>query len=222
MSSGGPRIASMPTPNSESGGGDTDQVLQRHGVVQRQAFGRGTAVVARLRAHRLQDLGLDFRPRPRRDAARLRRRRHALARTDAGGEGAQTCQQHERSLSSSHALHRRRSLRAWFRILFVLGETYVNFWHQQTARYRPLDAQEAQTPWAAELRRVTQQIAKVSGMALFSTELAIAAAGHVVAVDYVNDMCDLRLASATPDGVPDALVAAVAERIVAVAAQVRS
>lgn len=111
---------------------------------------------------------------------------------------------------------------AWFRILFVLGETYVNFWHQKTARYRPLDASEAQTPWAAELRRVTKQIAQVSGMALFSTELAITAAGHVVAVDYVNDMCDLRLASLTPDGVPDALVAAVAERIVAVAAQVRS
>jgi hypothetical protein len=110
----------------------------------------------------------------------------------------------------------------WFRVLFVLGETYLNFWHRKTAHYRPLDADEAQTPWAADLRRVTQQIARVSGMSLFSTELAITAAGHVVAVDYVNDMCDLRLASQTPDGVPDAVVAAVVERIVAAAARVRS
>jgi hypothetical protein len=111
---------------------------------------------------------------------------------------------------------------AWFRILFVLGETHIHFWHQQTSHYRTLDTEEARTPWAAELRRVTLLIAQVSGMSLFSTELAMTAAGHVVAVDYVNDMCDLRLGSATPDGVPDAVVAAVAERIVAMAAQVRS
>ena len=44
------------------------------------------------------------------------------------------------------------------------------------------------------------------------------AAGRLVVIDYVNEICDMRLRSIHADGVPDAVVARIADRIAAYAA----
>jgi len=98
---------------------------------------------------------------------------------------------------------------AWFRVIHCLGENLPCFWTPGTGRYQALDARQLATPWATRLEDTTRAIAAVSGMSLFSTELALAADGRLVAVDYVNDMCDLRPASRHPDGVPDEVLEAV-------------
>jgi hypothetical protein len=41
----------------------------------------------------------------------------------------------------------------------------------------------------------------------FSSEIALTNDGLFVAVDYVNEICDMRLQSKHYDGVPDAIVA---------------
>lgn len=102
---------------------------------------------------------------------------------------------------------------AYFRVLYCLGDTFPCFWHPITRRYTPLTQAERETAWGREIQHVTGAIAGVSGMDLFSTELAMTEDGKVVAVDYVNDMCDLRLASEHADGVPDEVVAAIALRL---------
>ncbi len=50
-------------------------------------------------------------------------------------------------------------------------------------------------------------------MDLFSSEIALVPDGRFIVVDYVNDPLDLRLQSQTPEGVPDAIVRAIAERL---------
>lgn len=108
--------------------------------------------------------------------------------------------------------------RAWFRVLFCRGDVTPCFWDHATGSYAQLDEAQAASPWAARLGDTTRAIAAVSGMDLFSTELAMCEGSRLVAVDYVNDMCDLRPASLHPDGVPDVVVAAVIGRLVGEAA----
>jgi hypothetical protein len=69
------------------------------------------------------------------------------------------------------------------------------------------------------LRGMAQQIAGLCGLNLFSTEIALDTRHIWQVVDYVNEPCDYRLKSGVPNGVPDEIVAAIAERIAAWAAR---
>jgi hypothetical protein len=60
---------------------------------------------------------------------------------------------------------------------------------------------------------MVQDIAGICRLNFFSTEIVLNRAGQWVAVDYVNDTCDLRLKSRHADGVPDEVVQRIAERI---------
>jgi len=106
---------------------------------------------------------------------------------------------------------------AYFRVIHCLGDVHPCFWDPATRLYTPIRADDRDAPWCRDLESVTRVTARVSGMDVFSTELALTAAGTVVSVDYVNDMCDFRPASEAADGVPDAIVDAVVERIVRLA-----
>lgn len=100
---------------------------------------------------------------------------------------------------------------AWFRVLYCLGEVYPSFWDVVTHVYTPVPPESAMT---FSLRVVTGKIAEVCKLDLFSSELALDTDGRLLAVDYVNDPVDLRLQSLAVDGVPDAIVADIAARIV--------
>ena len=109
---------------------------------------------------------------------------------------------------------------AYFRVLFCLGDIAVCFWDPKTRVYTPLSPEQEASAWCQEVREVARVTARVSGMDLFSTEVAMTADGRPVSVDYVNDMCDLRPASEASDGVPDRLLDAIAARLVVLARQV--
>ena len=111
---------------------------------------------------------------------------------------------------------------AYFRAFWCLGDVHVCWWDPTTRFYAALDRDPDDAPGLlAGIRGVAEAIARVSVMDLFSTEVALAPDGRIVSVDYVNDMCDLRPASLHPDGVPDAVVLAIAARLAAATREVQ-
>ena len=108
---------------------------------------------------------------------------------------------------------------AYFRAIYCLGQVDACFWDPRTRRYALPGPEDEGSPWIERLSALSRSIARVAAMALFSTEVAMTADGRLVAVDYVNDMCDLRLASRHPDGIPDSVVRRVSRRIAEVTAR---
>ena len=106
--------------------------------------------------------------------------------------------------------------RAWFRVIYCTGEVYPCWWDQRTHLYTPVSTEEERQYELSPLRVAAGTIAKLSGLDIFSTEIAFTTEGLFVVVDYVNDMIDLRVQSKVVDGVPDELVREIAGRLVAV------
>lgn len=102
---------------------------------------------------------------------------------------------------------------AWFRVLVCDGAVYPCWWDQGTHIYARVTAQEIARFGLRGLREVPRRIARVCGLHLFSTEIALTEDGRFVVVDYVNDPVDLRLQSEAADGVPDAIVENIAGRL---------
>lgn len=107
--------------------------------------------------------------------------------------------------------------RFWFRGFFALGLVLCAWWDDRTHVYKELRADEIAGYGIHGLYGVVRKIAAVSGVRFFSTEIALDERGRFIVVDYVNETCDMRLGSVHADGVPDALVEAVASRIAAFA-----
>lgn len=105
--------------------------------------------------------------------------------------------------------------RFWFRGFYVLGEVHLTWWDDRTHLYTELGYDEAAACSLGPIYAIVRTIARVSRLRFFSTEIARDARGRLLVVDYVNDICDMRLQSSHPDGVPDAVVARIANRIAA-------
>jgi glutathione synthase/RimK-type ligase-like ATP-grasp enzyme len=102
---------------------------------------------------------------------------------------------------------------AWFRVIYCGGRVYPCWWDTNTHVYEPVGEDEATSFRPEPLHETTQTIAEVCGLDIFSTEIALTPAGVCVVVDYVNSPIDLRLKTATFDGVPDEIVKGIAERL---------
>ncbi|OGD26332.1 MAG: hypothetical protein A2028_02705 [Candidatus Aminicenantes bacterium RBG_19FT_COMBO_59_29] len=102
---------------------------------------------------------------------------------------------------------------AWFRVLFCGGRIYPFWWEMASHVYVAVEEEEDNRFGLGSVASTTRTIAQVCGLNLFSTEIALTASGHFVVVDYVNNPIDLRLQSATPDGVPDETVRDIAGRL---------
>jgi hypothetical protein len=102
---------------------------------------------------------------------------------------------------------------AWFRVLVCDGAVYPCWWDQYTHVYTPVRAEEHFRFGLRSLYEVPRRIAGICRLDLFSTEIALAADGRFLVVDYVNDPVDLRLQSKAADGVPDAYVENIAGRL---------
>ncbi len=107
---------------------------------------------------------------------------------------------------------------AWFRVIYCTGKVYPCWWDIGTHVYTPVTRSEEGRYGLAPLREMAATIACLSGLDLFSTEIALIADGRYTVVDYVNDPIDLRLQSRACDGVPDAIVSDIAERLTALVA----
>jgi hypothetical protein len=112
--------------------------------------------------------------------------------------------------------------RAWFRVFFAFGEVILCWWDDQTHIYEFLTADEEERFALPTLRDIAGSIKDVCGLDFFSTEIAFVSSGTFVVVDYVNEICDMRLKSRHVDGVPDHIVELVAGRIADVALTLKS
>jgi hypothetical protein len=103
--------------------------------------------------------------------------------------------------------------RFWFRGFYILGDVHCTWWDDRTHLYAELDAADVESHALEPLFSIVRTIAAISGLRFFSTEIVRDVRGKFLVVDYVNEICDMRLQSLHPDGVPDAVVRAIALRV---------
>jgi hypothetical protein len=94
----------------------------------------------------------------------------------------------------------------WFRVYYCGGKIYPCWWETDTHAASPVTAYEEARFGLSKLRNITHQIAELSNLDIFSTEIALTPEGDFVAVDYINDSIDLRAQSKAMDGVPDIIL----------------
>ncbi|OGV98918.1 MAG: hypothetical protein A3I04_02060 [Nitrospinae bacterium RIFCSPLOWO2_02_FULL_39_110] len=99
-----------------------------------------------------------------------------------------------------------RGRKAWFRSFYVYGNIILCWWDNQTGEYHRVTSRAERRYKFKELKRITKKIAEIARINFFSTEIAMTKTGRFVVVDYVNDVCDMRLKSKAFDGVPDDVV----------------
>lgn len=102
----------------------------------------------------------------------------------------------------------------WFRVYYCAGKIYPCWWATDTHITAPVTAYEEARHGLGKLREITGVIARLSGLDLFSTEIALTPEDKFVAVDYINDSIDLRAKSKAVDGVPDVILSYIAHALV--------
>lgn len=108
---------------------------------------------------------------------------------------------------------------AWFRVMYCAGKIYPCWWNPSTHLYKRVTAEEESIFKLLPIKKITSKIAAISGLTLFSTEIAYTPDDLFIVVDYVNDPVDLRLSSKAFDGVPDSIVESIAKNLVEFAAR---
>ncbi len=103
--------------------------------------------------------------------------------------------------------------RAWFRVFYAFGDIIPSWWDDITHVYSLLSEDEEQRLDVGRLKKITECIHSVCQLDFFSTEVVYTADKRCVAVDYVNEMCDMRPQSQFVDGVPDAIVQRIISRM---------
>jgi hypothetical protein len=99
---------------------------------------------------------------------------------------------------------------AWFRVIFCGGRVFPCWWDPATHIYQSVSSEEEGLFNLAPLTSITVVIARICGLDMFSTEIALTPSGEFVSVDYVNDQIDLRPQSKACDGVPDEIIHTIA------------
>lgn len=102
---------------------------------------------------------------------------------------------------------------AWFRVIYCSGNIYPCWWNTQTHHYQIVSKNDEKTLRLIDLRSITEKIAQICQLDIFSTEIALTFEDIFIVVDYVNDQIDLRLQSRFPDGVPDTIVKKVTQNL---------
>ena len=108
--------------------------------------------------------------------------------------------------------------RAWFRVFHVCGLIIPCWWDDLTHIYTAFEEGQMDRCGLKPLLTITKAIAEVCRLDFFSTEIALAESGRFTPVDYVNEICDMRVQSIHADGVPDGAVRMICARLAAFAA----
>jgi len=104
--------------------------------------------------------------------------------------------------------------RAWFRPFYVFGKIFICWWDDLSHIYFETLTHEIKKYNLKGIEKIVMKIHEVSDLEFFSTEIAITPNREFIVIDYVNEMCDMRLKSKHFDGVPDNIVEAIASKIV--------
>ena len=116
--------------------------------------------------------------------------------------------------------------RAWFRVFYYFGEILPCWWDDAKKLYAEMSPGQEEEHGLQYLRTVILSIQDICKLDFFSSEIARTAEGRYVVVDYVNEVCDMRLQSLHADGVPDPIVHRIerrlAEEVTAVVSRVHS
>jgi len=129
---------------------------------------------------------------------------------------------------------------AYWRVLHCLGDVIPFWWNkaegeQGRPSYRWVSAAENERHGLGPVLEFAEALADLSGLDWFSTEVCLSEGPErsrytvrgmngdgrrwpVVAIDYVNDQCDMHVQSRWPGGPPDDVVRYVAERFAGAAA----
>ncbi len=103
---------------------------------------------------------------------------------------------------------------AWFRVIYNTGTIYPFWWDTETHVYRSVTVAERYHFHLAPLEEITFKIARICGLHLFSTEIALSKEGIFEVVDYVNDPIDLTPQSQIAQCVPDEVLRYIAEDLI--------
>ncbi len=99
--------------------------------------------------------------------------------------------------------------RAWFRVFHVFDTIIPCWWDDRTSWYEHLSEEDFRNYHLSPLARIVARIADIAPLVWFSTEIAIDkkfGQPRFVAIDYVNDQCDMTAQSQDKTGVPDSIV----------------
>ncbi|MBM3943507.1 MAG: hypothetical protein FJ316_11440 [SAR202 cluster bacterium] len=96
--------------------------------------------------------------------------------------------------------------RAWFRVFHILGEAIPCWWEPPANQYQLVTPLQQKVYRLGRLKKIVKDIARVSGVEFFTTEICYTTDRRFLAVDYLNTDCDMHPKSFFPTGVPDEVV----------------
>ena len=112
--------------------------------------------------------------------------------------------------------------RAWFRVYHLFDRIIPCWWDDHQNLYEHVSFEEFNSYRLFALAKIVTKISNTTKMYWFSTEVAIDEKYNTrryLAIDYVNDQCDMSSKSESINGVPDVVVDYTAQRIAEAARQ---
>lgn len=94
----------------------------------------------------------------------------------------------------------------WFRMFYICGTVIACWWDPASHQYHLVTPSQIKKYKLTPLRSITRQIARMTKLKKFSSEICLHEDGRFYAVDYVNSCPDMNPQSFYSDGVPDEVV----------------
>jgi len=94
----------------------------------------------------------------------------------------------------------------WFRMFHVIGQIIPCWWDPSSHEYHLVTPAQRRYYKLAPLARIMRDIARVSKMKFFTSEICLDTDGHFYTVDYINADPDMNPRSFYATGVPDEVV----------------
>lgn len=104
--------------------------------------------------------------------------------------------------------------RAWYRCFWAFGQPIITWWDDTTHIYTEMGSEDERMFNYKKLLTTVRKTAKICELDFFSTEIVLTHENKFVSVDYVNDMCDMRMRSRHIDGVPDSIAKTIVNNLI--------
>jgi len=98
------------------------------------------------------------------------------------------------------------SHKGWFRMFHIIDEVIPCWWDPANGEYQMVTPAQRRYHRLTPLSHIIREIARVSRMKLFTSEICLEEDGEFYVVDYINADPDMNPRSYFADGVPDELV----------------